>query len=79
MLWDGGILTGFDIVRAMGLGAHGCLSGRAWVYGLAANGGPGVTKALTLLQRELLDCMALTGTQDITQLAPGLVTTEPSL
>lgn len=73
VLWDGGILTGFDIVRAMGLGAHGCLSGRAWVYGLAAHGRAGVTEALALLRRELLDCMALTGARDITDLPPDLV------
>ncbi len=79
VLWDGGVLTGFDIVRAMGRGAHGCLSGRAWAYGLAAHGRKGVDRALALLRQELLDCMALTGTQDITKLAPGLVTTEPPL
>ncbi len=73
VLWDGGILTGFDIVRAMGLGAHGCLSGRAWVYGLAAHGRAGVTEALVLLRRELLDCMALTGARDITDLPTDLV------
>ena len=73
VLWDGGILTGFDIVRAMGLGAQGCLSGRAWAYGLAADGSAGVTKALMLLRRELLDCMALTGARDITDLPPDLV------
>ena len=73
VLWDGGILTGFDIVRAMGLGAQGCLSGRAWAYGLAADGSAGVTKALMLLRRELLDCMALTGARDITDLLPDLV------
>ena len=73
MLWDGGILTGFDIVRAMGLGAQGCLSCRAWAYGLAADGSAGVTKALMLLRRELLDCMALTGARDITDLPPDLV------
>lgn len=73
VLWDGGILTGFDIVRAMGLGAQGCLSGRAWAYGLAADGSAGVTEALMLLRRELLDCMALTGARDITDLPPDLV------
>lgn len=79
VMWDSGVLTGFDIVRAMGRGAHGCLSGRAWTYGLAAHGRPGVDRALALLRQELLDCMALTGTTDITDLAPRLVTTEPRL
>lgn len=77
VLWDGGVLTGFDIVRAAGRGAHGCLSGRAWIWGLAAHGGKGVHRALSLLRQELLDCLSLTGQTDITDLAPGLVTTEP--
>ena len=79
VLWDGGVLTGFDVVRAMGRGARGALSGRAWAFGLAAHGRKGVDRALALLRQELLDCMALTGTQDVTRLAPGLVTTEPPL
>ncbi|MCA1654764.1 MAG: alpha-hydroxy-acid oxidizing protein, partial [Sphingomonadales bacterium] len=73
VLWDSGLLTGFDMVKAMALGAHGCLGGRAWVYGLAAHGGEGVTRALQLVHQELLDCMALTGTSDITDLASSLV------
>lgn len=79
VLWDSGLLTGFDILRAMGRGAHGVLSGRAWAYGLAAHGRRGVDRALALLRQELLDAMALTGTTDITDLASGLVTTEPRL
>ena len=67
VFWDGGLRSGFDIVKAMGRGAHACLSGRAWVYGLASSGGRGVTKALEIIQHELQDCMALSG---LTQL-PG--------
>lgn len=73
MLWGSGLPTGFDIVKAMALGAAGCLCGRAWVCGLAAYGGGGVTRALELLRQELLDCMAPTGTSDIAEIAPGLV------
>lgn len=79
VLWDGGVLTGFDIVRAMGRGAHGCLSGRAWTWGLAAHGREGVDRALALLRQELLDCLSLTGQTDVADFAPGLVTTEPPL
>lgn len=73
MLFDGGVTTGFDIVKAMGRGAHACLSGRAWTYGLAAQGGEGVTRALTLLRQELLDCMALSGFCDVRKSPDGLV------
>ena len=74
VLFDGGIMSGFDIVKAIGRGANGCLTGRAWAYGLAAAGGNGVTRALELIRQELLDCMALSGFTDIGEVPAGLVT-----
>ncbi|QXQ07331.1 alpha-hydroxy-acid oxidizing protein [Sphingosinicellaceae bacterium] len=74
VLWDGGVRTGFDIVKAMGLGAHGCLGGRSWAYAVAADGGRGVSDMLSLMRQELLDCMALSGVTDIRALPDGLVT-----
>ena len=79
VLFDGGVMSGFDIVKAMGRGAHGCLSGRAWTWGLAAAGGDGVTRALNLIRQELLDCMALSGFTDMGNVPAGLVTWQPPL
>jgi L-lactate dehydrogenase (cytochrome) len=79
VLFDGGIRTGGDIVKAIGLGAHACLSGRAWLYGLAARGREGVTCALTLLEQELQDCMLLTGLDNLHRIDPGVVTAQPPL
>jgi L-lactate dehydrogenase (cytochrome) len=79
VLFDGGIRTGFDVVKAMGRGAHGCLSGRAWLYGLAADGGKGVTCALSLIGQELRDCMALSGLTDLREIPPGVITAQPAL
>jgi L-lactate dehydrogenase (cytochrome) len=73
VLFDGGIRTGSDIVKAMALGAHACLSGRACLYGLAANGRDGVQQALHLLREELADCMALSGLNSLHGIAPDLV------
>ena len=77
--FDGGIRTGADIVKALGRGAHSCLSGRAWLYGLAANGRDGVACALKLMQDELNECMALTGIKDVRDIAAGVVTPRPPL
>jgi L-lactate dehydrogenase (cytochrome) len=62
---DGGIRSGQDILKAWALGARGVLIGRAFVYGLGAMGGAGVTKALQVLANELELTMAFCGHTDI--------------
>lgn len=58
---DSGVRTGLDVVRMLALGAHGVLLGRAWVYALAASGGPGVARLLDIIEQEMRVAMALTG------------------
>jgi L-lactate dehydrogenase (cytochrome) len=79
VFFDGGIRTGGDILKAMGYGADACLSGRALLYGLAAEGREGVLCALHLLKEELSDCMALTGLSDLRHIDPDVVTAQPAL
>ena len=62
---DGGIYTGQDVLKAWALGARGTMIGRAMVYGLAAMGEAGVTKALQILHKELDVTMAFCGHTDI--------------
>jgi L-lactate dehydrogenase (cytochrome) len=70
VLFDGGIRTGADLLRALALGARACLIGRAYVYGLGAGGKAGVAKAIDILQKELSVAMALTGTTRISDVGP---------
>jgi L-lactate dehydrogenase (cytochrome) len=65
ILFDGGIRTGMDVLRALALGAHACLLGRAYVYGLGAAGEAGVAKAISIIRNELDVSMALTGTTSL--------------
>jgi L-lactate dehydrogenase (cytochrome) len=64
---DGGIRSGQDILRAVALGARGTLLGRAFLYGLGAQGEAGVDRCLQLLRNELDLTMAFCGRTDITQ------------
>ena len=63
--FDGGVQSGQDMLRALALGARGCLIGKSFLYALAAMGGAGVTLALNILRKELEVSLALTGCTDI--------------
>ena len=58
---DSGIRSGQDVLRAIALGAQGTLIGRAFLYGLGANGQAGVTQALEVIHKELDLTMGLCG------------------
>jgi L-lactate dehydrogenase (cytochrome) len=62
---DGGIRSGQDVFKALALGARGTMIGRAFLYGLGAMGGPGVTRCLEIIARELDLTMAFCGLRDI--------------
>ena len=65
-IWmDGGIRSGQDVLKAVALGAKGTLIGRAFLYGLGAQGKAGVRKTLEIIHKELDMTMALCGHRDI--------------
>jgi isopentenyl diphosphate isomerase/L-lactate dehydrogenase-like FMN-dependent dehydrogenase len=68
VLMDSGIRRGSDIVKAICLGARAVLCGRAYAYGLAAAGEPGVTRALAILRAELERCLQLLGCPSVSAL-----------
>jgi L-lactate dehydrogenase (cytochrome) len=65
VLFDGGVRSGQDVLKALALGARGCMIGRAYLYGLAAMGEAGVSKALSMIGDELRVSMSLTGVQNV--------------
>jgi L-lactate dehydrogenase (cytochrome) len=65
VLLDGGVRTGQDVLKALALGAKGCLIGKAFLYALAAGGEAGVALALDIIRKELAVSLALTGANDV--------------
>ena len=68
VMFDGGIRSGQDVVRALALGARACMIGRAYVYGLGAGGEAGVARAIEIIRKELDFSMAMTGMHSITEI-----------
>ncbi|PYF01974.1 L-lactate dehydrogenase (cytochrome) [Rhodopseudomonas faecalis] len=68
VMFDGGIRSGQDVMRALALGAKSCMIGRAYIYGLGAFGGPGVAKAIDIIKNELSTTMALCGVNSIAEI-----------
>ncbi len=65
LMFDGGIRTGADVVRALAHGARSCMIGRSYIYGLGAGGEAGVAKAIEILGNELDVTMALCGVTSV--------------
>ena len=70
---DSGFRRGTDIIKALALGARACLVGRPYLYGLAAGGEAGVTRALEIFRTELERDMALMGITSIAGITPDCV------
>ena len=68
IMFDGGIRSGQDVMRALALGAKSCMIGRAYIHGLGAFGGPGVAKAIELIAAELSTTMGLCGVNTIAEI-----------
>lgn len=68
VLFDGGIRSGLDVVKAMALGADACLIGRAWAWAVAGRGRKGVEHILSIIKSDLDVALALTGVTDISQI-----------
>ncbi|WP_266158147.1 alpha-hydroxy acid oxidase [Dyella silvatica] len=73
VLFDGGILSGQDLLKALASGARAGLIGKAFLYGLGAMGEAGVTRTIEIIRRELSVSMALTGQTDARAISPDVL------
>ncbi|UWX98527.1 mycofactocin biosynthesis FMN-dependent deaminase MftD [Arthrobacter zhaoxinii] len=70
VLLDGGIRRGSDVAKALALGARAVMIGRAYLWGLAANGQAGVENVLDILQGGLDSALRGLGKTSIHELRP---------
>lgn len=75
---DGGIRSGQDVLKAIALGAKGTLIGRAFLYGLGAQGEAGVVRCLEIIARELDASMAFCGRTRIRDVDRSILAPMPS-
>ena len=73
IMFDGGIRSGQDVMRALALGAKSCMIGRAYAYGLGAGGEAGVAKAIELIGKELATTMGLCGVNKISEIGDDVI------
>jgi lactate 2-monooxygenase len=70
VLFDSGVRTGADVVKAIALGAKATLVARPWVYGLALGGYDGVRHVLRSLLADFDLALALSGNTSLADLGP---------
>lgn len=70
VLMDGGVRRGSDVVKALALGAKAVLIGRAYLWGLAANGQAGVENVLDILRMGIDANLLGLGKSSIDELSP---------
>ena len=70
VMYDGGIRRGTDVITALCLGAKFVFVGRPTLYGVAAGGRPGASRALQIFRNEIDLAMGQMGAPDIKSLGP---------
>jgi isopentenyl diphosphate isomerase/L-lactate dehydrogenase-like FMN-dependent dehydrogenase len=70
VVMDGGIRRGSDVVKAVALGARAVMIGRAYLWGLAANGQAGVENVLDVLRGGIDSALMGLGVSSIDELTP---------
>ncbi|MBV9097569.1 MAG: mycofactocin biosynthesis FMN-dependent deaminase MftD [Frankiaceae bacterium] len=77
VLLDGGIRRGSDVVKALALGARAVMIGRAYLWGLAANGQAGVENVLDILRAGIDSAVLALGHRSVRDLGPDDVIVPP--
>jgi heme/flavin dehydrogenase (mycofactocin system) len=77
VLLDGGVRRGSDVVKALALGARAVMIGRAYLWGLAANGQAGVENVLDIFRNGVDSTLLGLGRSSVHDLTPDDVLIPP--
>ena len=78
VLFDSGIRTASDVIKAVALGARAVLLGRPFIWGLAAGGEDGVRQVIRSLLAELDLTLALSGHRSLETVGPQILEPAPA-
>ena len=70
VIFDSGVRRGSDVVKALALGAKMVLVGRSTLYGVAAGGEAGATRALDIYRGEISRAMAQIACNRVSEIGP---------
>ena len=73
IIFDSGIRSGGDIVRALAFGADYVMIGRPLMYAIGADGAKGLRKILDIIKGELSTTLGLVGLTDVNQITSDII------
>ena len=76
VIFDSGIRRGSDVLKALAIGAHAVMIGRATLYGAGAGGREGAARAIAILTEEISTAMAMVGVATLGNLDRGFLRRE---
>ena len=76
LIFDSGIRSGSDIVRAIALGADYTMIGRPVMYAMGADGAKGLKRIVEILKEETSTTLGLVGLNDINDVSSEIIAKE---
>ena len=73
LIFDSGIRSGSDVIRALSLGADYVMIGRPLMYGIGADGASGLRKVLNILKEEISTTLALIGLNEVSEISSKVI------
>ena len=73
IIFDSGIRSGSDIIRALAMGADFTMIGRPLMYGIGADGARGLKRVVDIIKDELSTALGLVGLTDINDISSDII------